>query len=95
MFQAGSVSPHARLGAPFKAAPGARRNGRSFQVDAVGTVNGEVGKVYLVEIKSRLRDLKSKREAALEAGNKLELHRRRRQIHRLKRKLRKAAKLTH
>jgi hypothetical protein len=46
-------------------------------------------------IKSRLRDLKSKREAALEAGNKLELHRRRRQIHRLKRKLRKAAKLTH
>ena len=35
---------------------GARRNGRSFQVDAVGTVNGEVGKVYLVELKSRLRE---------------------------------------
>ena len=47
------------------------------------------------EIKARLRDLKAKREEALEAGNKVELHRRRRQIHRLKRKLRKAAKLTH
>ena len=34
----------------------ARRNGRSFQVDAIGSVNGEVGKVYLVEIKSRLRE---------------------------------------
>jgi hypothetical protein len=34
----------------------ARRNGRSFQVDAVGIANGELGKVYLVEIKSRLRE---------------------------------------
>ncbi len=46
-------------------------------------------------IKARLRDLKVKRQAALEAGDKLDLHRRRRQIHRLKRKLRKAASLTH
>ena len=34
----------------------ARRNGSSFQVDAVGIANGEAGKVYLVEIKSRLRE---------------------------------------
>ncbi len=34
----------------------ARRNGSSFQVDAVGIANGDVGKVYLVEIKSRLRE---------------------------------------
>ena len=47
------------------------------------------------DIKARLRDLKAKREAALEAGDKRDLHRRRRQIHRLKRTLRKAAKLTH
>ncbi|MBU0741231.1 hypothetical protein KKG45_11470 [bacterium] len=46
-------------------------------------------------IKARLRDLKAKRQAALEAGDKTDLHRRRRQIHILKRKLRKAASLTH
>ena len=46
-------------------------------------------------IKARLRDLKTKREAALAAGDKRDLHRRRREINRLKRKLRKAAKLTH
>jgi len=46
-------------------------------------------------IKARLRDLKAKRQAALEAGDKVDLHRRRRQIHRLKRKLRKAASLSH
>ncbi len=34
----------------------ARRNGRSFQVDAVGLTHGETGKVYLVEIRSRLRE---------------------------------------
>ncbi len=34
----------------------ARRNGSSLQIDAVGIANGEVGKVYLVEIKSRLRE---------------------------------------
>jgi hypothetical protein len=34
----------------------ARRNGRSFQVDALGIANGDVGAVYLVEIKSRLRE---------------------------------------
>jgi hypothetical protein len=45
-------------------------------------------------IKARLRDLKSKREAALAAGDKADLNRRRKQIHRLKRKLRKAASLT-
>ncbi len=34
----------------------ARRNGRSIQVDAVGVVNGDDQKAYLVEIKSRLRE---------------------------------------
>ncbi len=34
----------------------ARRNGSSLQIDAVGIANGDVGKVYLVEIKSRLRE---------------------------------------
>ncbi len=46
-------------------------------------------------IKVRLRDLKAKRQAALEAGDKLDLHRRRRQIHALKRRLRKASILSH
>ncbi len=34
----------------------ARRNGHSIQIDAVGIANGGAGKVYLVEIKSRLRE---------------------------------------
>ncbi len=34
----------------------ARRNGHSIQIDAVGIANGDAGKVYLVEIKSRLRE---------------------------------------
>ncbi len=34
----------------------ARRNGHSLQIDAVGITNGEVNEVYLVEIKSRLRE---------------------------------------
>lgn len=34
----------------------ARRNGRSMQIDAIGITNGDVRKVYLVEIKSRLRE---------------------------------------
>ncbi len=34
----------------------ARRNGGSIQVDAVGITNGETNAVYLVEIKSRLRE---------------------------------------
>lgn len=34
----------------------ARRNGSSLEIDAVGIANGEVGKVYIVEIKSRLRE---------------------------------------
>ncbi len=33
-----------------------RRNGRSIQVDAVGITNGDANAVYLVEIKSRLRE---------------------------------------
>lgn len=45
-------------------------------------------------IKARLRDLKTKREAALEAGDKADLDRRRKQIHQLKRRLRKAARLS-
>ncbi len=34
----------------------ARRNGHSLQIDVVGITNGEVNEVYLVEIKSRLRE---------------------------------------
>ncbi len=34
----------------------ARRNGHSLQIDAVGITNGGANEVYLVEIKSRLRE---------------------------------------
>jgi len=47
------------------------------------------------EIKARIRELRIERAAALEAGDQEKLHRTRRQIHRLKRKVRKMAHLSH
>ncbi len=44
-------------------------------------------------MKARIRELKGQRAAALEAGDKQALHRARREIHRLKRRLRRAADL--
>ena len=46
------------------------------------------------EIKAKIRELKVERAAALEAGDKEKLHQTRRQIHRLKRKVRKMAHLS-
>jgi hypothetical protein len=34
----------------------ARRNGRSIQIDAIGITNGDANAVYLIDIKSRLRE---------------------------------------
>ncbi len=47
------------------------------------------------EIKARIRELKAQRAAALEAGDREKLHQTRRQIHRLKRRVRKMAHLSH
>lgn len=46
-------------------------------------------------IKGRIRDLKTRRDAAMTGGDDALRNRHRREIHRLRRRLRKAANLTH
>ena len=55
-----------------------------------GHEHHEVVGVDKAAIKAQIRELKSKRDVALEARNKLELKQVRRRIHRLKRRLRAA-----
>ena len=53
-------------------------------------VHHEVVGIDKSKVKAEIRALKAERTAALETGNKAELKKVRRQIHRLKRKLRRA-----
>jgi hypothetical protein len=53
-------------------------------------VHHEVVGIDKAKVKAEIRALKAERTAALEAGNKAELKKVRRQIHRLKRRLRRA-----
>lgn len=53
-------------------------------------VHHEVVGIDKVKVKAEIRALKVERAAALEAGNKAELKKVRRQIHHLKRRLRRA-----
>jgi hypothetical protein len=46
-------------------------------------------------VKGRIRELKTRRDEAASAGEDVRRNRHRREIHRLKRRLRKAANLTH
>ncbi len=53
-------------------------------------VHHEVVGIDKASIKARLRELKARRDAALEAKDRVQLKRMRRKIHRLKRKIHKA-----